>query len=146
MKRDSRYKSFLSNLEIDFGNATSADKLVSGNKYIHGYPPYVRNEDQDRRFYRGNCPWCGFNDIDIEKDKHGKGWAVQCCNCGAVSPIGWAEKEGALMAWNFGCEPYYYKFILDKFAVIGAMATTGGDAEEAARLLGVTVDFINERF
>ena len=35
---------------------------------------------------------------------------------------------------------------LNKFAVIGAMATTGGDAEEAARLLGVTVDFINERF
>ena len=33
-----------------------------------------------------------------------------------------------------------------QFAVIGAMATTGGDAEEAARLLGVTVDFINERF
>ena len=33
-----------------------------------------------------------------------------------------------------------------KYAVIGAMATTGGDAEEAARLLSVTVDFINERF
>ncbi len=32
------------------------------------------------------------------------------------------------------------------YAVIGAMAITGGDAEEAARLLGVTVDFINERF
>ena len=35
---------------------------------------------------------------------------------------------------------------METFAVIGAMATTGGDAEEAARLLGVTVDFINERF
>ena len=32
------------------------------------------------------------------------------------------------------------------YAVIGAMATAGGDAEEAARLLGVTVEFINERF
>ena len=32
------------------------------------------------------------------------------------------------------------------YAVIGAMATTGGDAEEAARLLGVTVDFIHEMF
>jgi hypothetical protein len=32
------------------------------------------------------------------------------------------------------------------YAVIGAMATTGGDAEEAARLLGVAVEFINERF
>ena len=36
--------------------------------------------------------------------------------------------------------------VFEAFAVIGAMATTGGDAEEAARLLGVTVDFINERF
>lgn len=36
--------------------------------------------------------------------------------------------------------------VFDSFAVIGAMATTGGDAEEAARLLGVTVEFINERF
>lgn len=32
------------------------------------------------------------------------------------------------------------------YAVIGAMTVTGGDAEEAARLLGVTVDFVNERF
>ena len=32
------------------------------------------------------------------------------------------------------------------YAVIGAMDVTGGDAEEAARLLGVTVEFINERF
>ena len=32
------------------------------------------------------------------------------------------------------------------YAVIGAMDVTGGDAEEAARLLGVTVEFIHERF
>jgi hypothetical protein len=38
------------------------------------------------------------------------------------------------------------KASMETYAVIGAMATTGGDAEEAARLLGVTVDFINERF
>ena len=38
------------------------------------------------------------------------------------------------------------KTSMETYAVIGAMATTGGDAEEAARLLGVTVDFINERF
>lgn len=38
------------------------------------------------------------------------------------------------------------KTSMETFAVIGAMATTGGDAEEAARLLGVTVEFINERF
>lgn len=36
--------------------------------------------------------------------------------------------------------------MINGFIVIGAMATTGGDAEEAARLLGVTVEFINERF
>ena len=39
-----------------------------------------------------------------------------------------------------------YKDMIDEFIVIGAMVTTGGDAEEAARLLGVTVDFINEGF
>ena len=145
MRRSSKYNSFLSSLELGFGNATSSDKLVSGDKYQHQFAPYARSEDQDDRFYRGNCPWCGFHDIDVEKDKHGKGWATQCCNCGAVSPIGYAEKEGALMAWNFGANPWY-RYIIDKFAVIGAMATTGGDAEEAARLLGVTVEFINERF
>ena len=36
--------------------------------------------------------------------------------------------------------------VFESYAVIGAMATTGGDAKEAARLLGVTVDFIHERF
>lgn len=145
MKRNTKYKRFLSSLELGFNNAIGSDKSVIGNKYQYQFAPYSRDEDQDGRFYRGNCPWCGFHDIDIEKDKHGKGWAVQCCNCGAVSPIGYAEQEGALMAWNFG-DQLYYRFTLDKFAVIGAMATTGGDAEEAARLLGVTVDFINERF
>ena len=39
-----------------------------------------------------------------------------------------------------------YEDMINGFIVIGAMATTGGDAEEAARLLGVTVNFINERF
>lgn len=145
MKRNSKYKNFLSSLELGFNNATSGDKSVSGNKYQHQFAPYSRGEDQDDRFYRGNCPWCGFHDIDIEKDKHGKVWAVQCCNCGAVSPIGYAEMEGALQAWNFGGN-LWYRFTLDKFAVIGAMAVTAHDAEEAARLLGVTVEFINERF
>jgi len=145
MKRNSRYSRILLSLEIGFGNAISSDKLISGDKYQHQFARNACGEDQDDRFYRGNCPWCGFNDIDIEKDKHGKGWAVQCCNCGAASPIGYAEKEDALLAWNFGGN-LYYRFTLDKFAVIGAMGITGGDAEEAARLLGVTVDFINERF
>lgn len=139
MKRNTKYKRLLSSLEIGFGNA------ISGDKYNHEFASYLRSEDQDDRFYRGNCPWCGFNDINIEKDKHGKGWSVQCCNCGAVSPIGYAKEDNALMAWNFGGR-LYYRFILDKFAVIGAMATTGGDAKEAARLLGVTVEFIHERF
>ncbi len=48
------------------------------------------------------------------------------------------EAEGKIMAGR--------KASMETYAVIGAMATTGGDAEEAARLLGVTVDFINERF
>ena len=39
-----------------------------------------------------------------------------------------------------------HRDITFQYAVIGAMATTGGDAEEAARLLGVTVGFIHERF
>ena len=39
-----------------------------------------------------------------------------------------------------------YEGMINGFIVIGAMATTGGDAEEAARLPGVTVEFINERF
>jgi hypothetical protein len=53
-----------------------------------------------------------------------------------------ARKSGKPCADN----PKKFEDDLNYYAVIGAMATTGGDAEEAARLLGVTVDFINERF
>ena len=45
MKRNSKYKRFLSSLELGFGNAISSDKLVSGNKYNHEFAPYSRGED-----------------------------------------------------------------------------------------------------
>ena len=47
---------------------------------------------------------------------------------------------------SFSPKSKEYEDMINGFIVIGAMATTGGDAEEAARLLGVTVEFINERF
>ena len=47
---------------------------------------------------------------------------------------------------SFSPKSKEYEYMINGFIVIGAMATTGGDAEEAARLLGVTVEFINERF
>ena len=96
--------------------------------------------------------------IDVEKIKNLEyGWAIpSSINIYDIDKIiyhllqdGYIKKERKdfyLIEHKFNKNPHTNKGELMKFAVIGAMATTGGDAEEAARLLGVTVDFINERF
>lgn len=104
-----------------------------------------------------------FNDsdlfaIDVKKIKNREyGWGIpSSINIYDIDKIiysllqeGYIKKEFSdfyLIEHKFNKNPVIERRELIKFAVIGAMATTGGDAEEAARLLGVTVDFINERF
>ena len=135
MKQDKEYKKYLSELERTFENGVNVDSF-----YQTVFANSVFKKD-----FRSNCPWCGFDDVDVEQDMRVGGYVARCVNCGSTPPGGNLNHSVAMYSWNFGSSPAY-RFILDKFAVIGAMATTGGDAEEAARLLGVTVDFINERF
>lgn len=61
---------------------------------------------------KGNCPFCNENEIRIlsaskTPDLKGliPGSQVECVNCAARGPCGYATDEGAILAYEAGCKP-----------------------------------------
>lgn len=56
-----------------------------------------------------NCPFCGYSSRKIlgpdskpYPSTHGKGYQVECINCGARGPCGMATANDAVGAWDHG--------------------------------------------
>lgn len=58
------------------------------------------------------CPFCGFLSTQIltpEDSTGGKGYQVECANCGARGPCGMARPVDAVIAWDSGDLPHLYR-------------------------------------
>lgn len=53
------------------------------------------------------CPFCGCNSIQVLTPKskpqtsaHGRGYQVECINCGSRGPCGMIDEKAAIYVWN----------------------------------------------
>jgi predicted RNA-binding Zn-ribbon protein involved in translation (DUF1610 family) len=61
---------------------------------------------------KNSCPFCGFRNAQVlgpSKSTHGKGFQVECINCGARGPCGMASSDDAILAWEKGDIPEVYE-------------------------------------
>lgn len=74
------------------------------------------------------CPFCGHNTTQVlsptttpNTSSHGKGYQVECINCGARGPCGMAAPKDAISVWEKGDPPYERPFFnADSKLVYGA--------------------------
>lgn len=58
-----------------------------------------------------DCPFCGENSVNILSPKtvpqstHGKGYQVECFECGARGPLGYVDKKNAILGWEYQHTP-----------------------------------------
>lgn len=60
------------------------------------------------------CPFCGCLSTQVlqpPSSTHGKGYQIECINCGARGPCGMATPEDACLAWDKGDPPYERPFL-----------------------------------
>ena len=51
------------------------------------------------------CPFCGFNSTTVlgpPESTQGKGYQVECINCGARGPCGMKDPYSAIGVWDHG--------------------------------------------
>ena len=53
------------------------------------------------------CPFCGYLAPHVLGwAETGKGYQIECHNCGARGPVGWIDEEAAAKAWDYGDPPH----------------------------------------